>query len=402
MKSRQIRWFVILTGTSLALTSLVMGQSLTVSVSTKGAVIVRQPDRPDPDPGHSRRPVDLVICLDTSGSMTALIGSARARLWDIVNELATMEPTPALRVGLLTYGSPNRSTGAQGWIVRRTDLTNDLDTVYARMMEMTTHGGDEFVGWVLNDAVHTMSWSPDPEALKLIFVAGNESADQAAHRFNFRQVARDARKKGITINAIYAGNRATGIREHWDQVATHGGGCFTAIDMQAGTVQISTPHDTLLIQLNAELNATYVPFGRAGAEGKANQVAQDDNARRLGKQSISSRTAAKASPLYNNARWDLVDAEAHPDFDLSKVKKEELPVEMREMTTSQRRKYVKTRCKTRGGVQRRIQEVSRKRDEYIRESREAQAPGQASFDEAIKDAIRKQAGKKGFKAKPKS
>ena len=77
MKSRQIRWFVILTGTSLALTSLVMGQSLTVSVSTKGAVIVRQPDRPDPDPGRSRRPVDLVICLDTSGSMTALIDSAK-------------------------------------------------------------------------------------------------------------------------------------------------------------------------------------------------------------------------------------------------------------------------------------------------------------------------------------
>ena len=47
MKSRQIRWFVILTGTSVALTSLVMGQSLTVSVSTKGAVIEVIPDDAD-------------------------------------------------------------------------------------------------------------------------------------------------------------------------------------------------------------------------------------------------------------------------------------------------------------------------------------------------------------------
>ena len=32
--------------------------------------------------------------------------------------------------------------------VRQTDLTSDLDTVYAKMMAMTTNGGAEFVGWV--------------------------------------------------------------------------------------------------------------------------------------------------------------------------------------------------------------------------------------------------------------
>ena len=37
---------------------------------------------------------------------------------------------PATRVGLITYGSPSRST-ANGWLVKQTDHT-DLDTVYAK------------------------------------------------------------------------------------------------------------------------------------------------------------------------------------------------------------------------------------------------------------------------------
>ena len=38
--------------------------------------------------------IDLVICLDVSGSMDGLIDSAKIRLWDIVNELARIKPTP--------------------------------------------------------------------------------------------------------------------------------------------------------------------------------------------------------------------------------------------------------------------------------------------------------------------
>ena len=70
------------------------------------------------------RPVDLVICLDTSGSMEELLDSARARVWDIVNEFARMRPTPYLRVGLLSYGSDD-STQEDGWIILHSDLTDD-------------------------------------------------------------------------------------------------------------------------------------------------------------------------------------------------------------------------------------------------------------------------------------
>ena len=188
------------------------GQILSVALKTTATVErrcgVRQ-DRVSTD--NVRRPGAVVIGLETGGSRKAMIDSARAKLWDIVNTVAVEQPNATLRVGLLTYGSPNRSDAARGWIALQTNLTSDLDTVYAKMMAITTNGGAEYVGWVLNDALRRMNWSRHPRAVKMIFVAGNESADQAANYFNFRTVAQDARREGIVINSIYGGGYQQGI-----------------------------------------------------------------------------------------------------------------------------------------------------------------------------------------------
>jgi hypothetical protein len=325
-----------------------------------------------------------------------LIDSARAKLWDVVNELATAKPTPLLRVGLLTYGSPKLSTADQGWVVRQIDLTTDLDTVYARMMAMTTSGGDEYVGWVLNDALHTMSWSADASALKLIFVAGNESADQASHQYNFRHVAELARGEGIVINAFYAGDPQRGIAEAWDQVAQQGGGHFAAIDMHKGTIQVATPQDKVLRELNEQLNATYVPYGRRGDEGAANQEAQDHNAAGLGVQSVASRVAAKATALYHNAAWDLVDAAASADFDLAEVKEEDLPENMRSMAAPERRAHVEEQRQARAAIQKKIRQVNAEREGYLKAKRAQRGGGKTSLDDAMRQAIRQQGADKGL------
>ena len=74
------------------------------------------------------RDIDLALCLDTSNSMDGLIDSARQRLWALVNELALAEPTPRLRVALLTYGSPGFGED-NGWVRTQVPLTDDLDMV---------------------------------------------------------------------------------------------------------------------------------------------------------------------------------------------------------------------------------------------------------------------------------
>lgn len=351
---------------------------------------------PDPIAGCARRPVDLVICLDTSNSMDNMINSARARLWDVVNELSRMKPTPALRVGLLSYGTPTDSSASSGWVKRQIDLTNDLDSVYGKMMALSTNGGDEFVGWVLNDALRTMSWSRDPAALKLIFVAGNESADQAAESFNFRRVCQDARRDGIVINAIYGGGRDQGISEKWNEVAQHGSGSFSPIDMQKATAQIETPQDKILIELNAKLNATYVAFGSRGREAQQNQMAQDENAVRLGSQSASARVAAKSTSQYTNSYWDLVDAYSEAEFNHAGVKKEDLPANMQNMSLEERDKYIAELRTQRAKIQAEIKEANVARERVIAEKRKAQPNGAEGLDDAMLKALREQAKAKGF------
>ncbi len=344
-----------------------------------------------------RRPVDLVICLDTSGSMTQLIDSARSRLWDVVNELATIKPTPVLRVGLLTYGTPGNSSAKDGWVVRQLDLTNDLDEVYAKMMAMKTSGGDEYVGWVLNDAVETISWSNDPRALKIIFVAGNESADQARSSFDFRYVAETAQAKRIIVNSIYAGNRKQGIGEMWHEVARCGKGSFSAIDMAQGTIQIETPYDLQLSNLNSELNDTYIAYGRRGRDFKERQFQQDSNAARMGAEAEASRFAAKSTGLYENSIWDLVDASKDEDFDLESVEEKDLPAPMQTMSPEEQVAFVKNKATKRAEVQSQIQTINADRQRYIDKKREESKKGkQQGLGDAMLAALRQQALDNGF------
>jgi hypothetical protein len=338
------------------------------------------------------RPVDVVVVLDTSGSMEGLLDATRARLWDVVNELGRMQPTPELRVGLISFGT-DKATEDDGFIIQHLDLTDELDSVYAELMELTVGGGTELVGRALNQAVDGMSWSPEYDALRIVFVAGNEPADQGDE--DFRVAARAALDRGIIVNALYAGNREQGVVEKWHQVAQAGEGNFSAIDPALGSIQIATPQDDLLLELNASLNTTYVPYGEKGADGLANQVAQDSNASRLGVQSCSSRIVAKGSALYNNASWDLVDKTLEEGFDWDALSLSELPEELREMSDEERNGFIQARRAERERIQSEIQRASEARETFVRQAL-AERLGDAGLGEAMRRVIREQAKAKGF------
>lgn len=342
------------------------------------------------------RPVDLVIVLDTSESMDALLDSARMRVWDIVNELARMSPRPELRVGLVTFGSPEVATAEQGFVKVRTDLTSDLDGMYAELMALRTLGGDELVGMALDAAVERMSWSPDPTGLRLVFIAGNESADQGVERTDFRAIAAGARRSDIVINALYAGPREQAVTDKWPEIAQAGGGNFSAIDVSANLVQVPTPHDQPLLDLNARLNETYLPYGAQGMAGLANQRVQDNNASRLGVESCSSRVVAKGSALYDNSSWDLVDATLQDGFQWSALRDSDLPEELRPLTPEERQAHVAGLRATRQRIQESIQAISEARENHLRSLRDEQSQ-RHGLDEALRGALLQQAGAKGFR-----
>jgi hypothetical protein len=160
-------------------------------------------------------------------------------------------------------------------------------------------------------------------------------------------------------------------------------------------VEVATPFDQALSGLSADLNKTYVAFGRAGQAGAANQAAQDANAAALSPSAAASRAGAKASSLYVN-RWDLVDAAREKGFDLETVKAEDLPENMQKMSVEERKSYVSQMEQKRAEVQRQVAELSAKRQAYIQEQQKRGGPGDSAFDAAVRKAMREQAEKKGF------
>jgi hypothetical protein len=338
----------------------------------------------------NRRDVDLVIALDVSGSMEGLIESAKQRLWDITNELARARPVPALRVAILSYGRP--SYGEQSGFVR-VDLpfTADLDAVNATLFAFRTDGGDEYVARAIQTSLDALQWSHDANALRVLFVAGNESAEQDP-RLSIELATAAAARRGVVVNAIYCGSDQDQEARAWQRVATSTNGVYASIDQNmAAVANVDTPFDARLAQLNDELNATYVAFGAAGERGRANQLEQDSNALAMSPAASASRTVAKAGALYRS-EWDLIDA-VQAGKELAEIPVAELPAELRAMDAIDREAYVRVKTERRVELQREIGELAAARSQYISEQSRGNAGG---LDAAIVEGIHEIAASKGF------
>jgi len=330
----------------------------------------------DPD----RPVVDLAICLDTSNSMERLLDAARLELWNIVNELALAEPTPRLRVALLTYGNAAHSRH-DGWVKVESPLTEDLDSVYQRLFELTARGREEYVGRVLEAAVKGLDWDESYDALKLIFVAGNEKADQDP-QVNFEHVTLEAKENDLIVNAIYCGNAGHNDADSWKKVAELAGSEFAAIDHRSLGATVATPFDTELAELSAAINATYVPLGDRGQQGQQNQVQQDRNAESLGPATVASRAQAKSSPLYSTD-WDLLDQLQKGKTTLAELDESELPEPMRQLTPDEREIYVEELTLRREQLGQQIAELSRKRRAYVSDHSKAKGGDDSSSFGAV-------------------
>src|SRR5215216_2070220 len=177
-------------------------------------------------PAERAKAVDVVLCLDTSGSMDGLIDSARIRLWALVNHMAKMEPAPALRVALYSYGN-NSYDRARGWVRKEVDLTTDLDEVYKRVHALRTaaRGSEEYVARVSRDALAELKWAEDKDALRLLFVCGNEPVDQDKE-VSLESVCAQAKAQGVVINTIYCGLANHADAAGWAAFATRCGGKY--------------------------------------------------------------------------------------------------------------------------------------------------------------------------------
>lgn len=342
--------------------------------------------------------IQLAILLDTSSSMNGLINQTRNQLWQVVNEFSKAERDgvkPSLEVAVYEYGN-SRLSANTGYIRQVSALTGELDEISEALFSLTTNGGSEYCGYVINTAVKELAWSKSDTDIKAIFIAGNEPFTQGP--VSYREAISFAKHKGITINTIHAGALQQGANSGWKDGALLAGGEFMSIDHNHKIAHFDAPQDKKIAELNAKLNKTYVPYGVKGRAKAKRQQEQDQKSNAISQALLSKRAASKASSMYKNENWDLVDALESGKVELEKLDDEVLPEEMRKLSKDNQKRYLQEKVDKRLEIKKEILGLSRERSKYVAKKKlESPAPSVATMDKVLTSAIQKQGKSKNYK-----
>lgn len=339
--------------------------------------------------------VKIALLLDTSNSMDGLINQAKAQLWDIVNQFSYAKcgkgHRPGLQIALYQYGNDGLSS-REGYIQQVIGFSSDLDEISEKLFSLSTNGGEEYCGQVIQTSLRQLDWGMNPDNLKMIFIAGNEPFTQG--KLNYKDAVTNAREKDIIVNTIFCGNYQQGINTDWKKGATLTGGEYMAIDHNKRIVHIATPYDDVIIKLNSKLNSTYISYGAMGSAKLQLQSKQDDNAMEMEEAVAVKRAVSKSSGMYNNSTWDLIDASEDEEFDVASINKEELPKVLRNKSKAELIALISEKKAERKRIQREIKELNAKRESYI--SKQAKQE-KGELENAMLKAIKRQAAAKKFK-----
>jgi hypothetical protein len=356
-----------------------------------------KPDSSTKAPFSGQRPaVDVAILLDTSNSMDGLINQAKSQLWTIVQQFSKAKKdgkTPLLRVSVFEYGNSGLPA-SEGYIRQVVQLTDDLDSVSAALFALKTNGGDEYCGAVIDEAIKRLDWSREPNAYKAIFIAGNEPFDQGS--VNYQDACKKSIGAGIVVNTIHCGDYQQGVGGHWKAGADLAEGEFLNINQDEKIVEIKCPQDSIIIELNNELNKTYLWFGSKEERDdySKNQVAQDSNAFSSG--ALSDRGSVKSSALYRNVGRDLVDTYDEDKEAITKLSAVELPEELQKLSSAERVQKIEAMSKRRAELKSKLAKVSQERQAFIDAEKANSATPSETLGDAFSDAAQKQLEKSGF------
>ncbi len=343
--------------------------------------------------------VEAVFVLDTTGSMSGLIQAAKEKIWSIANTMAQADPAPEIRIGLVAY----RDRG-DAYVTKVVDLSTDLDSVYATLMDFHADGGGdgpESVNQALHDALNKVSWSQDQNAYKVIFLVGDAPAhmdyqDDVKYPLS---IAR-AKERGIVVNAIQSGRNGD-TSQMWRQISSLGNGDFFQVEQSGNAVAVATPFDKEMAELSAKLDDTRLYYG--SAEKKAEKRKKQAASEKLRAASIESRArrAAFNSSKSGEANLlgdsELVEDVASGRIELSAIEENDLPEPMQAMAPAERQTVIKEKAEQRKALQAQIKSLAQKRSSYLKEKVEAEGGAKDSLDEKIYSAVREQALEKGLR-----
>jgi uncharacterized protein YegL len=348
------------------------------------------------EPGATTKPrIEVCFVLDTTGSMSGLIEGAKEKIWSIANEMIAAKPTPELKLSLVGY----RDRGDE-YITKITDLTDDIDTIHARLMEFTANGGGdgpESVNQALHEAVTKMEWSKDRDVLKIVFLVGDAPPHMDYDQdVRYPEICQMAVKSDLVINAVQCGQQAD-TATVWKEIAKLAEGKYIPLVQTGGMVRIDAPQDEEIATLNRELGTTLVAYGKAEARREV-----------AAKQSLAEAAPAAAAAdrlSYNAATGktvqggsELIDAIERGDVTLEAVKDEDLPEELRSLNADERAAAVEAKRAKRKELQVKLDKLLEERNAFVVAERKrlAEEGKGDAFDAEVATTVREQAAKKGI------
>ena len=316
-------------------------------------------------------PIDIVFVIDISGSTGGILPSVRGQFWEIQNELARLEPTPNYRLGIVCMGRPSFK-GEHNYVQIISELTNDIDAAAYPFYQIkdVSAPGNYFMGHALDVAINDLDWSTDPNAIRMMFIAGNGKPSAGP---GYKKAVRDAQEKGITMHSLYFMTYSNSKEQaEWKNLAKETGGSFSIIGMKDPTIVMEKPYDgSLLREANHMINTTYVYYGRDGLTRFEMQASLDEEALLQGEDQVEARTFFKGTSLYQgkNKSWDLIDLQnsgedvlkestKFMDEELNAMSNEEFLMHLAEVGY-ERKEYISI-----------IKMLSTQREQYLREKKE--------------------------------
>jgi hypothetical protein len=263
-------------------------------------------------PSRSREVIDVVFCLDLSGSTNGLIDDVRERIWEVVNQVNSYRPAPEFRIGVVGFSRP--SFGAKsGYVKILQDLTGDFDLLNNELYKLkpSIEKGDQLVGQALKVSIKNMNWSGESGSLKVIYLVGNGMVNMGYNN-DYRDACELAVKNKIIINTLYCRTRNNADKElpGWREIARLAGGEQFDIRIHKRTPLVLTSNDlTEFRELAAAFSSTYLYYGKFGNERYKIMAANDKNAAVANEMSFESRLFYKISDRYqyHQQSWDIVD-----------------------------------------------------------------------------------------------
>ncbi len=346
----------------------------------------------------NRPKIDVVFVLDTTGSMSGLIQTAKDKIWSIATTMASAQPTPEIRIGLVAY----RDRGDR-YVTKLVDLSADLDSVYAKLMDFQADGGGdtpESVNKALYDAVHDMSWSQGDQVYQVIFLVGDAPPHMDYNEVRYPRIVADALEKGIVINTIQCGGMSTTVAP-WTRIARLGHGNFFQVNQAGGAVAYTTPYDDKIAELSVKLDDTRLYYGTAEEKEKMNRkVAATEKLHasasvesRARRGAFNASVGGRANLLGEN---ELVDAFASGTVNLDEIDADALPEVLKPMAPAEQKAFVAELATKRDDLQQRIRALSEDRDGYLAKKVEEAGGLKDSLDQKLYEAVKEQAGKAGL------